>query len=106
MRYGWWSEATIREGNLPLFLREVEQTWGVHVHVYCCQIGPPNEQNAMLLGIEIPFEIHRGELCDPPTMLVPMIDRRLMPLEAQFCALVAQWVDMVTEHMRVKSAHP
>lgn len=106
MRYGWWSEKELRLGDLPKLLREVERTWGVHVHVSVCQMDGFGDYCPMLIAIEVPSELHRSELCDPPQVVVPMIDRRLMALEAQMCCTLAQWVDMVSEHMKAQSSPP
>jgi hypothetical protein len=102
MRAGFWSGKVLREEQLWKLLAEVESVWGVHVHVTLC-CGPEGKAGrGTYISVDLPEEIHRSELCNPPTLVVPVMDLRMVRMEVQLNCALAQWVDLVSEHLKAE----
>lgn len=103
MRAGFWSGKVLRDEQLYKLLAEVENVWGVHVHVELCALIEGSKGQGLLICVNLPAEVHRAELANPPQLVVPLLDTRMVRFEVQLNCALAQWVDLVSDHLAAEA---
>lgn len=103
MRLGMWSTEELGSKTLKGLLDELESAWGVRVAVAVVRASGLDGSYEAQIVVDLPVPEHQAELCYPPGVVVPLMNERTVPLEAQLVSALAVWTDQLMRHLEDNS---
>lgn len=78
----------------------VEREFGVRIQVELLQEQNAIKPSMLFWRVWISSRIHRAELHNPPTLMVPYLSPSIVDVDMQISSVIVTWLERLQDHLR------